>query len=102
MTAPSLADTAVALGLVLRHAQAIGLPMPCGMDITDQDGPVELQFDRLAEVADWAAWLEVQVEQEKHPAYLTDLIGPSSTHAATGKALELPVRCWTIIEGAAA
>jgi hypothetical protein len=76
--------------------------MPRGFAGTDGDGPIKLQFDRLAKVADWAAWLEVQVEQEKHPAFLTDLIGPSSTHAATGKALELPVRCWTIIEGAAA
>lgn len=70
--------------LVLEHADRLGLPMPFSVEPTDYGPRVTLMFRSVADLAEWASWLEVPVGEELH--------GEHVHHVALGDALDQPVR----------
>lgn len=70
--------------LILEHAERLGLPMPFSVEATDHTQRVALMFRSVADLAEWALWLEVPVGEELH--------GESVHHIALGDALDQPVR----------
>ena len=80
--------------LVLEHAEFIGLPEPYNVEVHGADQPVWLAFESVAQVAEWASWLGVQISEREHPG--PALIAGAITHEAIGHALDLPVKCWAL------
>ena len=70
--------------LILEHAERLGLPMPFALDITDHTDRLGLMFRSVADVAEWALWLDVPVTEEIYP--------DNVHHVAVGDALDQPVR----------
>lgn len=73
---------------ILEHAARIGLPLPFNATVTTQ-GPPTFHFDNLAEVTDWAKWMEAQIESESFP-------DGSVHHRARGAALDHPIKVVTV------
>jgi hypothetical protein len=77
--------------LILEHAQRLGLPMPFSVETTDHTLRITLMFRSVADLAQWALWLEVPVGEEQHPEFVH--------HIALADALDQPVRL-VRVEGA--
>lgn len=82
-------DTRAAF-LVLEHAERIGLPMPDSVLVADYLGAIygatiDLAFPTLADLTDWARWMEVTVEETPGAGCVL--------FSATGDALGAQVRC---------
>lgn len=82
-TSPVVGRTRAAL-LILEHAQRIGLPMPFSIEATDHYPRVSMLFRSVADLAEWALWLEVPVGEEQGTEFVH--------HVALGTALDQPVR----------
>lgn len=72
-----LADVATA-------AEVLGLPPIAGITVPDDGDRVYLRFDRLADVAQWAQWLEAPLDELTHGAYVH--------HVAEGETYGLKVQ----------
>lgn len=70
--------------LILEHAERLGLPMPFSVDSTDYSPRLGMLFHSVADLAQWALWLEVPVGEEIH--------GDHIHHVALADALDEPVR----------
>jgi hypothetical protein len=87
-TAPgAVTSTTRAAKLILEHADRIGLPAP--FTITVADGAVSFGFDTLADLTDWALWMETQIDEHTLPSGQVQ-------HRAEGVALEQPLTVWHI------
>lgn len=82
-TSPLLGRTRAAL-LILEHAERLDLPMPWSVEATDYQQRISLMFRSVAELAEWALWLEVPISEETY--------GQHVHHVALGEALDQPVR----------
>ena len=79
----STARNANTVSQILAHAERCGLPTPVQITIYSGGLPTLFEFERLADLADWAAWLETTI---------TDFLGQAATyHVAVGDALDHPI-----------
>lgn len=78
-TSPVVGRTRAAL-LILEHAERIGLPIPFDVNVSLTLEPVAFLFRSLADLAQWALWVESPIVEE------------SWANVAVGTALDQPVR----------
>ena len=51
--------------LVLEHAERTGLPMPFDVSVQDYSPAIGMLFRSVADLAEWALWLETQVVERR-------------------------------------
>lgn len=71
--------------LVLEHAERTGLPMPFDVTVHDHNPAVSMLFRSVADLAQWALWIETQVVEHR-------AADGTIHHIATGHALDQAVR----------
>lgn len=71
--------------LVIEHAELTGLPLPFSVRAADFDDRIDLQFASLAQLTEWAKWLDAPIGEHR--------VGDDIHHEILGSALDQPIRC---------
>lgn len=69
---------------ILEHAERVGLPLPFDVDFTDYRDSISMIFHTLADLTDWALWLESPITEKA--------VGDNTHHVVEGTALDGVVR----------
>jgi hypothetical protein len=72
----------------MEHAERIGLPEPQHVTV-DDTGYIAFGFARLADLTDWALWMEATLEERT-------LTSGQLHRSATGDALEQRIEVWHV------